>query len=199
MVEIAIPAAEGVLTAAGSDVLLQLGEVVEAETVLEESRAEMQTLGGLEVGGLVGQTGSGRIVEERCPTEGMEESLPGRTAGEAAVELGGHGKPRLAECSRERNGGACSGDVFREAVGCVGERCGVGAEAVVVDTSERDALRVEVEQRGDAVMRSSREPVSLNVTAGTPRSVQGGLRIDVVGGSPLVGEVFVLDECETKG
>jgi hypothetical protein len=50
----------------------------------------------------------------------------------------------------------------------VGEWCGVGAEAVVVDAGERDTLRVEVEQRGDAVLRSSREPVRLHVTSGTP-------------------------------
>jgi hypothetical protein len=66
VIEVAVPTPEGVLAAAGRDIFLQLEHIVETHAVLEQAGTEVKALRGLEVGRLVGQTGSARIVEN-CP------------------------------------------------------------------------------------------------------------------------------------
>jgi len=63
--EIGIEAAEGIGRVAGSDVLLELKQVVEAHQVLEESRLDAQPLGRLKIGELVRKTGGRGFAEER--------------------------------------------------------------------------------------------------------------------------------------
>src|SRR5206468_4805690 len=82
--------------------------------------------------------------------------------------------------------------------GRVGERSGLRAEAEVVDAIERDALRVEMEERSDVVRVPSRKLVRLEVAADAPGAIHGADGVDAEVGAPLTGEVFVLDESEAE-
>ena len=66
MVEVSVPAAEGVGAVAGCDVLLELQQVVDADVIVEERGFDAQTFGGLKEGRLGGEAGRGGFVEEQA-------------------------------------------------------------------------------------------------------------------------------------
>ena len=197
MIEVRIPATERICAVARGDILLKLQKVVEANSVFEESRLNPHPFRRLKVGGLANEA-RGRGFSEDLIGGGNGRFGARAKAGEPAIEFSDNGDSRWAEYAVERHDCTDPGNIFREPIGCMNRWQRIRAEAVVIDAGKGDALRIEAEEGRDLIRRTAWQPICLHVGAGAPRTVQGGLCVDVVVRSPLVGEVFVFDKGEPK-